>query len=215
MSFGNLQEIIPIWQQAACDVLIAVGKYNAELVCSGILPHIQAGQLPPFFILQAIGSLAEANRKEKKTHRKIYRAQVLFVFSSARGTIHQLRPIFSRLLPTMGMVKQENYRWVYISVLHKFCLALIDYESNGDESNRETYAPQQFENDAFSALEILLTNPWIASKEAKVFVVFENIFDPESFFPRCFRFEIFVLKLLESFYICFPRTNSLNNIRVF
>jgi hypothetical protein len=76
--------------------------------------------------------------------------------------------MFGRILPMMGMVKQENYRWVYTAVLFKFCLALIDFDANADETSRATYAPQQFENDAFSAFEVFLTQPWIQSKEAKV-----------------------------------------------
>ena len=82
--------------------------------------------------------------------------------------VHQLRPMFSRILPMMGMVKQENYRWVYTAVLYKFCLALIDFQANGDEAERATFAPQQFENDAFAAYEVFLTSAWIGSKESKV-----------------------------------------------
>lgn len=82
--------------------------------------------------------------------------------------VHQLRPMFSRILPMMGMVKQENYRWVYTAVLFKFCLALIDFQANGDEAERATFAPQQFENDAFAAYEVFLTSAWIGSKESKV-----------------------------------------------
>jgi hypothetical protein len=82
--------------------------------------------------------------------------------------VHQLRPMFTRILPMMGMVKQENYRWVYTAVLFKFCLALIDFEANGDETARITFAPQQFENDAFAAFEVFLTPAWIGSREAKV-----------------------------------------------
>ena len=82
--------------------------------------------------------------------------------------IHQLRPLFSRILPMMGMVKQENYRWVYTAVLYKFCLALIDFQANGDENIRETFAPQQYENDAFAAYDVFLTSAWVGSKEAKV-----------------------------------------------
>ncbi|UJR27309.1 hypothetical protein I4U23_008603 [Adineta vaga] len=141
------KELIPVWQQAASDVLVEIGKYEPDLVCTAISPHMPAGQLPQFFVLQTVGSLAEAN---------------------PRGMVHQLRPMFSRILPMMGMVKQENYRWVYTAVLFKFCLALIDFQANGDETARITFAPQQFENDAFAAYEVFLTSAWIGSKELKV-----------------------------------------------
>lgn len=122
-----------------------------------------AGQLPPFFVLQTVGSLAEANRKI---------TIVFFSFNnqlvSARGMVHQLRPLFSRVLPMMGMVKFENYRWVYTAVLYKFCVALIDFQANGDEKIRETFALQQYENDAFAAYEVFLTSAWVGSKELKV-----------------------------------------------
>ncbi|CAF2850281.1 unnamed protein product [Rotaria sp. Silwood2] len=141
------KDLIPLWQQAASDVLVEIGKCEPDLVCTALLPHMQAGQLPQFFVLQTVGSLAEAN---------------------PRGMVHQLRPMFSRILPMMGMVKQENYRWVYTAVLYKFCLALIDFQANGEETARATFAPQQFENDAFAAYEVFLTSAWIGSKELKV-----------------------------------------------
>jgi len=59
----QLQELVPLWQQAASDVLVEIGKYEPDLVCNAILPHMQPGQLPQFFVLQTVGSLAEANRK--------------------------------------------------------------------------------------------------------------------------------------------------------
>ena len=54
--------MIPLWQQAASDVLVELGNYQPDIVSNAILPHIQAGQLPQFFVLQTVGSLAEANR---------------------------------------------------------------------------------------------------------------------------------------------------------
>lgn len=54
--------MIPLWQQAASDVLVEIGNYQPDIVSNAILPHIQAGQLPQFFVLQTVGSLAEANR---------------------------------------------------------------------------------------------------------------------------------------------------------
>ncbi|CAF0757506.1 unnamed protein product [Adineta ricciae] len=167
------KEIVPVWQQAASDVLVEIGKYEPDLVCTAISPHMPAGQLPQFFVLQTVGSLAEAN---------------------PRGMVHQLRPMFSRILPMMGMVKQENYRWVYTAVLFKFCLALIDFQANGDETARTTFAPQQFENDAFAAYEVFLTSAWIGSKELKVRNIcvqavgrLVHLFSPSKFteqFPR-------------------------------
>jgi maestro heat-like repeat-containing protein family member 1 len=146
-------------------VLVAVGKYQADLVCTALLPHMAPGQLPHFFVLQTVGSLAEANCKFITSSEY---SESFFARLSARGMVHQLRPMFSRILPMMGMVKQENYRWVYTAVLFKFCLALIDFQANGDETERAAFAPQQFENDAFSAYEVFLTSAWIGSKELKV-----------------------------------------------
>lgn len=54
--------MVPHWQQAASEVLVEIGNYQPDMVSDAILPHIQAGQLPQFFILQTVGSLAEANR---------------------------------------------------------------------------------------------------------------------------------------------------------
>lgn len=82
--------------------------------------------------------------------------------------VQYLRTIFTRILPMMGMIKQENYRWVYTAVLFKFCLALVDFQANCNETDRAAYAPQQYENDAFAAYEVFLTGVWLGSKEPKV-----------------------------------------------
>jgi hypothetical protein len=118
---------------------------------------------------------------------------LIFLLYLARGMVHHLRTMFTRILPMMGMIKQENYRWVYTAVLFKFCLALIDFQANGDETARITFAPQQFENDAFAAYEVFLTSAWIGSKELKVLNtkknLIENIFSSFS-------------KLIGSKYVC-------------
>ena len=165
-----------------------VGKYEPDLVCTALLPQMQAGQLPQFFVLQTVGSLAEANRQSISSLRSLH-SYLLRI--SARGMVHQLRPMFSRILPMMGMVKQENYRWVYTAVLYKFCLSLIDFQANGDETARATFAPQQFENDAFSAYEVFLTSAWIGSKELKVNL---NTFDSKERSIDLRRFAISVSK---------------------
>lgn len=58
-----MQEIIPEWQTAASELLVAIGIKHCNDVMSELLDKFQPGVLPHFFVVQTLANLATANGK--------------------------------------------------------------------------------------------------------------------------------------------------------
>lgn len=56
-----VQEVIPDWQQAASNILVAVGKKHINDIMEEILSKFQPGLLPHFFVVKTLASLSDSN----------------------------------------------------------------------------------------------------------------------------------------------------------
>lgn len=56
-----LQEVVPDWQTAASNLLVATGNKYVTKVMEQLTLHFQPGVLPHFFVVQTMGKLAVAN----------------------------------------------------------------------------------------------------------------------------------------------------------
>lgn len=56
-----VQEVIPDWQQAASNILVAVGKKHINDIMEEILSKFQPGLMPHFFVVQTLASLSDSN----------------------------------------------------------------------------------------------------------------------------------------------------------
>ncbi|XP_031571388.1 maestro heat-like repeat-containing protein family member 1 [Actinia tenebrosa] len=86
------KDIEPEWQTAASEVLVALGKRFDHEVMAELLDKLAPGSLPHYFVIQTLASLAAAN---------------------AFGVVPFLKDILGRMLPMMGMAKQDNMKWVF------------------------------------------------------------------------------------------------------
>lgn len=59
-----LQEVIPDWQQAASNILVAVGNKYINDIMEEILSKFQPGLLPHFFVVQTLANLSDSNGKK-------------------------------------------------------------------------------------------------------------------------------------------------------
>lgn len=64
LSSWLIQEVIPDWQQAASNILVAVGNKHINDIMEEILSKFQPGVLPHFFIVQTLASLSDSNGKD-------------------------------------------------------------------------------------------------------------------------------------------------------
>uniref|UniRef100_A0AAZ3SRU2 Maestro heat-like repeat-containing protein family member 1 n=1 Tax=Oncorhynchus tshawytscha TaxID=74940 RepID=A0AAZ3SRU2_ONCTS len=91
------KDVVPDWQQAASNILVAVGNKYINDIMEEILSKFQPGILPHFFVVQTLSSLSESN---------VY------------GMVPFLNAILGTMLPMLGMAKQDNMKWVFSSVLY-------------------------------------------------------------------------------------------------
>lgn len=75
------QEVIPDWQQAASNILVAVGNKHINDIMEEILSKFQPGLLPHFFVVQTLANLSDSNGKKiftdtntKKPHMCLVKA---------------------------------------------------------------------------------------------------------------------------------------------
>ncbi|CAB1334802.1 unnamed protein product, partial [Coregonus sp. 'balchen'] len=88
------KDVVPDWQQAASNILVAVGNKYINDIMEEILSKFQPGVLPHFFVVQTLASLSESN---------VY------------GMVPFLNAILGTMLPMLGMAKQDNMKWVFSS----------------------------------------------------------------------------------------------------
>lgn len=68
--FWYTQEVIPDWQQAASNILVAVGNKHINDIMEEILSKFQPGLLPHFFVVQTLANLSDSNGEKIFTNTK-------------------------------------------------------------------------------------------------------------------------------------------------
>ncbi|KAG1947998.1 maestro heat-like repeat-containing protein family member 1 isoform X1 [Pimephales promelas] len=140
------KEVVPDWQQAASNILVAVGNKYINDIMEEILGKFQPGVLPHFFVVQTLANLSDSN---------VY------------GMVPFLSAILGTMLPMLGMTKQDNMKWVFSSALCRFSESILEYLANLDKAPDPTVRKDTFSSEIYSAYDILF-NSWIQSRESKL-----------------------------------------------
>ncbi|XP_047135268.1 maestro heat-like repeat-containing protein family member 1 isoform X1 [Hydra vulgaris] len=141
------KDIIPEWQLAASNVLVALGVNFCQEVMIEMLQKVTPGQLPHYFVILTLANLAKEN-----------------VF----GVVPFLKDIFSRMLSMLGTVKADNMRWVLAKCIGSFSEAIIEYCANIENAPYPDIAKDRFYGEIFTAFEIMFS-VWLgSSREGRV-----------------------------------------------
>ncbi|KAM9852658.1 maestro heat-like repeat-containing protein family member 1 [Aulostomus maculatus] len=140
------KEVVPDWQQAASNILVAVGNKHINDIMEEILSKFQPGVLPHFFVVQTLASLSDSN---------VY------------GMVPFLNAILGTMLPMLIMAKQDNMKWVFSSALCHFSDSILEYLANLDKAPDPTVRKDTFSSEIYSAFDILFNN-WLQSRESKL-----------------------------------------------
>uniref|UniRef100_A0A3P9LCQ6 Maestro heat-like repeat family member 1 n=1 Tax=Oryzias latipes TaxID=8090 RepID=A0A3P9LCQ6_ORYLA len=140
------KEVLPDWQQAASDILVAVGNKYINDIMEEILSKFQPGVLPHFFVVQTLANLSDSN---------VY------------GMVPFLNAILGTMLPMLGIAKQDNMKWVFSSALCHFSDSILEYLANLDKAPDPTVRKDTFCSEIYAAYDILF-NTWIQSREPKL-----------------------------------------------
>uniref|UniRef100_A0A3P9H5X0 Maestro heat-like repeat family member 1 n=1 Tax=Oryzias latipes TaxID=8090 RepID=A0A3P9H5X0_ORYLA len=138
------KEVLPDWQQAASDILVAVGNKYINDIMEEILSKFQPGVLPHFFVVQTLANLSDSNY----------------------GMVPFLNAILGTMLPMLGIAKQDNMKWVFSSLCH-FSDSILEYLANLDKAPDPTVRKDTFCSEIYAAYDILF-NTWIQSREPKL-----------------------------------------------
>ncbi|XP_051630816.1 maestro heat-like repeat-containing protein family member 1, partial [Manacus candei] len=168
------KEVIWEWQQAASNVLVAVGRRFVNKVMEEVLSKFQPGILPHYFVLQTFANLAAAN-----------------VF----GMVPFLNSILGTMLPMLGMAKQDHMKSVFCYALQHFSESIQEYLANLDQAPDPTVRKDTFSNEIFCAYEVLF-NGWLQHREAKLRLAVVEALGPMSYLMPSERLEEQLPKLI-------------------
>uniref|UniRef100_A0A671WWL7 Maestro heat-like repeat family member 1 n=1 Tax=Sparus aurata TaxID=8175 RepID=A0A671WWL7_SPAAU len=140
------KDVIPDWQQAASNILVAVGNKHINDIMEEILSKFQPGLLPHFFVVQTLANLSDSN---------VY------------GMVPFLNAILGTMLPMLNMAKQDNMKWVFSSALCHFSDSILEYLANLDKAPDPTVRKDTFSSEIYAAFDILFNN-WLQSRESKL-----------------------------------------------
>uniref|UniRef100_A0A8D0D6V9 Maestro heat-like repeat family member 1 n=1 Tax=Sander lucioperca TaxID=283035 RepID=A0A8D0D6V9_SANLU len=140
------KEVIPDWQKAASNILVAVGNKHINDIMEEILSKFQPGLLPHFFVVQTLANLSDSN---------VY------------GMVPFLNAILGTMLPMLSMAKQDNIKWVFSSALCHFSDSILEYLANLDKAPDPTVRKDTFSSEIYAAFDILFNN-WLQSRESKL-----------------------------------------------
>ncbi|XP_047641436.1 maestro heat-like repeat-containing protein family member 1 isoform X3 [Phacochoerus africanus] len=140
------KELVCDWQQAASNVLVALGKRFVGKVMEEMLSKFQPGLLPHYFVVQTLANLSVSN---------------------AFGTVPFLTSILSTMLPMLSLAKHDSMRVVFCFALQRFSESTLEYLANLDQAPDPTVRKDAFATDTLSAYDILF-HQWLQSREAKL-----------------------------------------------
>ncbi|XP_061529897.1 maestro heat-like repeat-containing protein family member 1 isoform X2 [Phycodurus eques] len=140
------KEVVPNWQQAASNILVAVGNKHINDIMEEILSKFQPGVLPHFFVVQTLAKLSDSN---------VY------------GMVPFLNAILGTMLPMLSLTKQDNMKWVFSYALCHFSDSILEYLANLDKAPDPTVRQDTFSSEINAAFDILFNN-WLQSRESKL-----------------------------------------------
>ncbi|XP_016072097.1 PREDICTED: maestro heat-like repeat-containing protein family member 1 isoform X3 [Miniopterus natalensis] len=140
------KDLVCDWQQAASNVLVAVGKRFVGMVMEEMLGKFQPGVLPHCFVVQTLANLSVSN-----------------VF----GMVPFLTSVLSTMLPMLSMAKHDTLRMVFCCALQRFSESTLEYLANLDQAPDPTVRKDTFASDISSAYDTLFHH-WLQSREAKL-----------------------------------------------
>ncbi|XP_015987273.1 maestro heat-like repeat-containing protein family member 1 isoform X4 [Rousettus aegyptiacus] len=140
------KDLVWDWQQAASNVLVAVGKQFIGTVMEEMLSKLQPGALPHYFVVRTLANLSVCN---------------------AFGMVPFLTSILNTMLPMLGAAKHDATREVLCYALQHFSEGTLEYLANLDQAPDPTVRKDAFASHMSSAYDILFQQ-WLQSREAKL-----------------------------------------------
>ncbi|XP_061145513.1 maestro heat-like repeat-containing protein family member 1 isoform X2 [Syngnathus typhle] len=180
------KEVVPDWQQAASNILVAVGNKHINDIMEEILSKFQPGVLPHFFVVQTLANLSDSN---------VY------------GMVPFLNAILGTMLPMLSLTKQDNMKWVFSSALCHFSDSISEYLANLDKAPDPTVRQDTFSSEICAAFDILFNN-WLQSRESKLRLTVAEAVGSMSHLMASDKLEEHIPKLIPAILSLYKKTNE-------
>ncbi|KAL0208674.1 hypothetical protein P9112_011261 [Eukaryota sp. TZLM1-RC] len=136
------KDIIPQWQAAASAVIAAVCKRSPKAAHSAIVSSWPSGTIPHYFLLRCVAEFAQFN---------------------PTFLVPNLAEISTRLVNSIGLVKNINVKWSFANAVGCICEAIQHVAADETTS---TSLRTSFSSELAPVFDTLLS--WVAGKEIKV-----------------------------------------------
>ncbi|CAL8337909.1 unnamed protein product [Gadus morhua 'NCC'] len=180
------KEVTLDWQQAASNILVAVGNKYINDIMEEILTKFQPGILPHFFVVQTLANLSDSN---------VY------------GMVPFLNAILGTMLPMLSMARQDNMKWVFSSALSHFSDSILEYLANLDKAPDPTVRKDTFSSEIYAAYDILF-NGWLQSRESKLRLTVAEAVGPMSHLMASDKLEEQIPRLLPALLSMYKKNNE-------
>ncbi|EAL61864.1 hypothetical protein DDB_G0291161 [Dictyostelium discoideum AX4] len=143
------KEVVPDWQQVASSLLVSLGLRYPSQIMDELLKRFEPGTLPHYFVMKTLGD---------------------FISSNPIPTVPKIREILSRILPVLGTIKHDNFKWVFAAALGHFADAIVQYVANIDTAPDKSLTLYSFSSEFYPALELMFSK-WLGTNHEKVRLV--------------------------------------------
>ncbi|KAG1682946.1 Maestro heat-like repeat-containing protein family member 1 [Nymphon striatum] len=146
MELINTKEVLAEWQNAASNIIVALGKHYHNEVMESLLVPFQPGVVPHLYVIHTLANLATSN---------------------SYGIVPYLKAVLSSMMPMLGAVKQDNLKLAFTIAISKFCEAILDYLANIDKAPDKSVRKEVFSIEINVSYDILFGS-WLNTRDLKL-----------------------------------------------
>ncbi|KJE96498.1 hypothetical protein CAOG_06818 [Capsaspora owczarzaki ATCC 30864] len=133
------KDLVPDWQSTSSELIVSLGGRFGKEVVDELLSKCEPATIPHFYIVKTLGNFAS---------------------SHAALMVPCLNDVFSRLLPVLGMIKQDNMKLVFSTSIGHFCESIITFVANKTDHTADNLGQRDFAGQVFTAFEVMF-NVWL------------------------------------------------------
>ncbi|XP_077296156.1 maestro heat like repeat family protein c11.1 [Arctopsyche grandis] len=178
------KDYIPSVQMPASGVLVALSNAHPQNIITRLADLLQPGVIPHYTIPHTLGTIAAAN---------------------SHGILPFMKSILAKMLPTLGMLKNDPLKQAFAYALGNFSMALMDYLSNN--TNEENVLAKDNLSTEFSIAFDVLFLHWVNSNEPKVVETILEAMGPMTNLLSNEKHEMLVAKLVQNIFPLYRKPN--------
>ncbi|ETO18027.1 hypothetical protein RFI_19268, partial [Reticulomyxa filosa] len=154
---------------AGVRLAMALTAQHHDKVFDGLLKHFPTGHVPSYYVMHSLAEIAKAH-------------PLLLV--------PRLNDILGKVIPVLALIKKGSDQSVFTLCLGRFAKAILTFEEDADENQREQVNIIQFQTHCANAFDMVYTN-WRKNTDnrfrlgiAEALGLLTEVMDPKAFAPK-------------------------------